>query len=132
MGEAQFYLLNTKDKDGHALDGSKMCKVNVPGNVPVKQYWSITVYDRATHAFIRNLDRQGRSSQSPGFQKNGDGSVDIYFAPKPPAARKPTAPTDPAGKFELMARFYGIEQVFFKKEWQLNDVEGGEISGVLK
>ena len=60
----------------------------VPANAPVNQYWSATVYDRATHALIRDMPRSGRSSQSPGLQTNADGSVDIYFGPQAPAGKE--------------------------------------------
>ena len=52
-----------------------------------RQYWSATVYDRDTHALIRNMPWPSRSSQTPGLQKNADGSVDIYFGPKAPAGQ---------------------------------------------
>jgi hypothetical protein len=32
-------------------------------------------------------------------------------------------PTDPARKFELMARFYAPKKEFFDKVWKLPDVE---------
>jgi hypothetical protein len=32
-------------------------------------------------------------------------------------------PTDPARKFELMARFYAPRKEFFEKKWILPDVE---------
>ena len=48
---------------------------------PSKLYWSATVYDRATHALIRNQPYSSRSSTTPGLQKNADGSVDVYFGP---------------------------------------------------
>jgi hypothetical protein len=37
------------------------------------------LYDRATHALIRDVSRPSRSSQSPGLQTNADGSIDLYF-----------------------------------------------------
>jgi len=124
VGESQFYLLDTRDKAGNVLDGGKNYKLTMPGNVPVNQYWSVTVYDRATHGFIKKLDRQGRSSQSSGLQVNADGSVDIYFGPRAPVGKEPNwVATMAGGKFELMARFYGIKQEFFTKEWVMNDVE---------
>jgi hypothetical protein len=124
LGESQYYLMAVRDKAGNFLEGTKTYKLHVPVNVPVKQYWSITVYNRATHTFIRNLDRQGRSSQSPGLQKNADGSVDLYFGPKAPAGKETNwVPTDPAGGFELLARFYGPTPDLFRKTWQLDDVE---------
>ena len=90
----------------------------------MSQYCSATVYDRKTHAFIRKLARSSRSSQEPNLQKNTDGSVDIYFGPKPPAGEESNwVPTDPKGQFEVMLRFYGPGKAFFDKTWKLSDVE---------
>ena len=80
-GIGQYYLMTIKDKDGQDFAGANTYRLTVPANAPVKQYWSATVYDRATHALIRDMARSGRSSQSPGLQKSADGSVDIYFGP---------------------------------------------------
>ena len=124
LGEGQFYLMAIKDKDGQRFDGSKSYRLNVPANAPVNQYWSATVYDRATHGLIRDMTRSGRGSQSPGLQKNADGSVDIYFGPKAPAGKEPTGcrPT-PSGQFEVLFRFYGPEKPLFDKTWKLPDIE---------
>src|SRR6478672_6847659 len=84
-GVGQFYLMTIKDKDGQNFAGANTYRLTVPANAPVRQYWSATVYDRATHALIRDMVRAGRSSQSPGLQTNADGSVDIWFGPKAPA-----------------------------------------------
>src|SRR5262249_29760021 len=87
LGTAQFYLMTIKDKDGHAFDGGKTYRLTVAAKAPVKQYWSATVYDRATHALVRDLVRASRSSQVPDLQKTADGSVDLYLGPKAPAGR---------------------------------------------
>ena len=57
----------------------------MPPNPPVEQYWSVTAYDRQTHALIRNMPRASRASQIPDLQKNADGSIDLYFAPTAPS-----------------------------------------------
>ena len=113
-----------KDKDGNELNGSSSYRLNVPANAPVTQYWSMTVYDRETHAFIKNARRVGRSSQTPGLQKNDDGSVDIFFGPQaPPGGESNWVPTDSNGRFEVLARFYGPKKPLFDKTWQLPDIE---------
>ena len=66
LGESQYYLLTGSDKDGKPLDGKSSYRLRVPANAPVTQYWSMTVYNRDTHAFIRNATWVGRSSQTPG------------------------------------------------------------------
>ena len=124
LGTGQYYLMATKDKDGHALDGARNYRLNVPANAPVKQYWSATVYDRATHALIRDVSRPSRSSQSQGLQKESDGSANIYFGPKAPAGKESNwVPTSANGKFEVLFRFYGPEKSLFDKTWKLPDIE---------
>ena len=80
-----------------------------------------TVYDRATHALIKNLSRASRASNDTTVQKNADGSVDIYFAPQAPSGKESNwIPTNAGGKFEVLFRL-------FTKTWVLPDVE--KVSG---
>jgi hypothetical protein len=124
LGVGQFYLISIRDKDGQSFDGGNTYRLTVPANPPVEQYWSVTAYDRETHALIRNMSRASRSSQIPELQKNADGSVDIYFGPTAPAGKDANwAPTDPARKFELMFRAYAPTKALFEKSWVLSDVE---------
>jgi hypothetical protein len=123
-GIGQFYLMTIKDKNGQNFAGANTYRLTVPANVPVSQYWSATVYNRATHALIRDMSRAGRSSQSPGMQTNADGSVDIYFGPTAPAGKESNwVPTSASGAFEVLFRFYGPQKPVFDKSWQLPDIE---------
>jgi hypothetical protein len=124
LGQGQFYLINIKDKDGLSYDGAKTYRLNVPRNAPVEQYWSVTAYDRETHALIKNANRASRASNAAEVQKNTDGSVDIYFGPNAPAGKESNwVPTDAARRFELMFRLYAPTEPLFKKSWRLPDVE---------
>lgn len=124
LGEGQFYLMNIADKSGATLDGSKRYRLNVPANAPVRQYWSATVYDRRTHALVKEVPRAGRSSQSPGLQKNKDGSVDLWFGPSAPRGKEPNwVSTRADGQFEVLFRFYGPLPPLFDKTWALTDIE---------
>lgn len=124
LGTAQFYLMTSRDKAGAPFDGGSTYRLTVPANAPVKQYWSATVYDRETHALVRNLDRASIASISPGLQTNPDGSVDIWFGPTAPAGKESNwVPTDPQRQFELLFRLYGPEKPLFDKTWKLPDVE---------
>ena len=124
LGLGSYYLMATKDNEGRPLDGSGSYRLRVPPHVPVRQYWSATVYNRATHGLVRNMKRASRSSQSPGLQINGDGSVDVYFGPSALPDKEPNwVPTSPQGGFEVLFRFYGPEKSLFeKKRWRLPDV----------
>ncbi|WP_348270743.1 DUF1214 domain-containing protein [Rhizobium sp. Root483D2] len=123
LGTGQFYLISIKDKDGHDFDGSKTYRLTVPANVPVQQYWSLTAYDRQTHALIRNVDRASRSSQVAELQENPDGTVDIFVGPKAPHGKDSNwIPTDPQRTFEVMFRLYAPTKALFDKTWVLPDI----------
>lgn len=124
LGAGQYYLMTVKDKDDKPFEGSKTYKLNVPAKAPVSQYWSATVYDRETHAFIRDKTVLGFSSQKQGQQINLDGSVDIYFGPKAPKGKESNwVPTNPKNGFEVLFRFYGPEKELFDKKWKMEDIE---------
>jgi hypothetical protein len=123
LGAGQFYLISIRDKEGESYDGAKSYRLTVPPNVPVNQYWSVTAYDRETHALIKGVDRASRASNASKVQRNADGSVDIYFGPRAPSGKESNwVPTDPNRKFELMFRLYGPKKEFFDKLWVLPDV----------
>jgi len=93
--------------------------------MPVKQFWSLTIYDFYTMAFIYNKDdRHGISSYDlEKLKKNDDGSVTLYFGPKAPKGLEnnwiPTAGKKPS----LFVRFYGATDAFFNKTFKMPDVE---------
>jgi hypothetical protein len=124
LGAGQFYLITIKDKTGQPFDGSTTYKLTVPPDAPVRQYWSLTAYDRQTHALIKGVSRASRSSQIPELQKNADGTIDLFIGPKAPAGKESNwLPTDPTRKFELMFRLYAPTKALFEKTWRLPDVE---------
>jgi hypothetical protein len=124
LGAGQFYLMSIRDKAGRPFDGNETYRLTVPANAPAKQYWSAVVYDRATHALIRNATRLSRSSQNSDLQKNADGSVDVYLGPDAPAGKQTNwIPTNPGGTFEVLFRLYGPEKPLFDKTWKLPDIE---------
>src|SRR5437899_5620005 len=51
LGAATFYLATYHDAEGQALRGDNTYRLRIPANVPVKQYWAVTVYDLDTAAF---------------------------------------------------------------------------------
>ncbi|WP_297704446.1 DUF1214 domain-containing protein [uncultured Eudoraea sp.] len=58
--------------------------------------------------------------------ENKDGSVDMYFGPKPPKDKKLRSnwiKTDPSKGFFVVFRFYGPLDGYIQKTWVLNDFE---------
>jgi hypothetical protein len=124
LGATQFYLWSMRDSSRRFLDGGSTYRLIMPPNVPARRYWSAVVYDRATHAFIRNVARPGRSSQSGDLQSKADGSIELYLGPRmPPGKDSNWIPTVAGGQFEVCVRFYGPEQPLFDKTWKLSDLE---------
>jgi hypothetical protein len=55
--------------------------------MPAKQFWALTVYDRATFSFIYS-DSNRTTLSSYGvdkMKKNADGGVTLYVSPSAPA-----------------------------------------------
>jgi hypothetical protein len=123
-GSATYYLDIAETADGEWLDGSKNYKLVMPAKVPVRDFWAITTYDLETAALIRNMKKSSIDSNLKEVKKNADGSVDIYFGPKPPQGKQSNwLPTDPKRRFFLLGRFYGPEPAILDGSFVLNDVE---------
>jgi hypothetical protein len=79
-------LAATADSKGRPLESGETYRLKVPKDMPVSQFWALTVYDKATWAFIYSpLGRVGLSGRDVSKMKvNTDGSVDLYFGPAAP------------------------------------------------
>jgi len=53
IGEGSQYLRSARDSKGDRLDGSNQYRLRVPGNMPVKEFWSVTVYDFETRSMVQ-------------------------------------------------------------------------------
>ncbi|WP_081250697.1 DUF1254 domain-containing protein (plasmid) [Rhizobium leguminosarum] len=119
------YLMAMADKDGKLLEAGKLYKLDIPAEMPVKQFWALSVYNRATMSFIyTDQDRTTLSSYDlKTMKKNADGSVTIYVGPKAPDGMEANwIPT--AGKRPLPAmRFYGGTDALNNKTFKMADFE---------
>jgi hypothetical protein len=124
LGGGSFYLGASFDSSGQALGGSSNYKLHVPANVPVSQFWAVTVYSAETNALFFDLDRPTLDSLDTKLQKNADGSVDIFIGAKAPAGHDSNWIRIPAGKgFVPWFRFYGPQKPLFDKAWKMPDIE---------
>lgn len=124
LGAGQFYLMAIRDRDSASFDGAATYRLRVPPEAPVRLYWSATVYDRDTHALLRDVTRVARASNSPEIESNADGSIDVFFGPQAPSGREGNwVPTRLGRRFEILFRLYGVEKSFFGKHWILPDIE---------
>ncbi|WP_457676586.1 DUF1254 domain-containing protein [Thiolapillus sp.] len=122
---ANIYIYTLLDKDGNPIDGNKLYKLKIPADMPVKQFWSLILYDADTWAFIYTRENKvGISSfEMDKLKKDADGGVTLYFGPEPPEGLESNwIPT--AGKRVAPAvRFYGVKQNMVDRSWLMPDVE---------
>lgn len=124
LGTGSFYFGTFHDHSGAALDGGNNYRLRVPAKVPVSQFWSVTVYSLKTSSFFLNSTRLTLGSLDKDLKKNTDGTVDIYFGPKPPAGQESNwLYTQPGQKWFTWFRVYGPEKAIMDKSWRLPDIE---------
>ncbi len=120
------YLFALADADGNELEAGKTYSFTMPPNAPIKEFWSLIIYDLETWAFIYTPEgRIGLSSaiDMKTMKKNKDGSITLYFGPEAPKGQEsnwiPTAGKKP---FPVL-RVYGGTAKFWDKSWTMPDIE---------
>jgi hypothetical protein len=125
IGKGSKYAAAYLDADGNPYDGNKTYKVNIPANVPAKDFWSFTLYDNQTRAMLQT-DQQfpGIDNNKPGMTQNADGSYDVYFGPKAPSGQDNNwIQTVPGKGWNTLFRLYGPLDPWFDKTWRPGDIE---------
>jgi hypothetical protein len=124
VGAGSQYMSAAKDKTGAWLDGGKNYRLRIPANVPVKEFWSVTVYDNLTRSMVQTDTNKAALSSYDKLKTNPDGSIDLYFGPQPPQGNETNwVKTSPEKGWFTYFRWYGPTQTFFDKSWKLPDIE---------
>ena len=124
VGVGQVYLEAAQDSEGRWLDGGKTYRLRVPKDVPVAQFWSVTVYNNETRCLVKTGVSPDRSSRDV-IVTNADGSVDLTFGPAAPAGMPESnwIKTLPGKGWFSYFRLYGPTQPYFNRSWVLSDIE---------
>jgi hypothetical protein len=125
VGKGSQYAACCRDKDGNYLDGGKTYRLNVPGNVPAKDFWSVVIYDPQTRSELQTSQPfPSKNNKRDKLIVNEDGSVDLYFGPTAPAGKKNNwIETVPGKNWFCLLRLYGPLEPWFDKSWQPGDIE---------
>ena len=114
------YFYSDADNDGKPLTGDKKYTLTLPkGTVPVKGFWSLTLYN-SHHFFVPNdINRYSLGTKTPDFKYNADGSLTLYIQPDAPSAelKQNWLPSPKSENFSLYIRAYWPTKAVLNGEW---------------
>jgi len=122
IGKGSQYALGVLDSEGNYLDGSKNYTLNIPANVPAKDFWSVVMYDPQTRSQLQTDQAlPSVSSQRTPLVENEDGSITLYFGPTNNASEGKEAnwlQSVPGKGWFVLFRLYGPLEPWFDQTWQ--------------
>ncbi len=123
-GAGSDYAIAFLDGEKNPFDGAKEYKLHIPANVPVNDFWAVTIYDTQTRSLLQT-DQQFPTvgSLTEGFKQNEDGSFDVFFSPSPtPGKENNWLQTIPGKSFIVILRVYGPLEPWIEKSWKPGEV----------
>lgn len=125
VGKGSDYGIAYIDASKQPFDGSKTYKVHIPANVPVANFWALTIYDSQTRSMLQTSQAFPTvGSQTKGIRSNIDGSYDIYFGPTAPSGYENNwLETIPGKSWFTILRMYGPLEPWIEKQWRPSEIE---------
>ncbi len=124
-GVGSQYAYAATDRNGDYLDGSRSYRLNIPADVPARDFWSVVAYDPQTRSELQTGQTfPSKNNKRDALLANADGSVDLYFGPEAPAGKEANwIQTVPGKGWYVLLRLYGPLQPWFDKTWRPGEFE---------
>ncbi len=124
-GAGSDYALAYLDSEKKPFDGSKTYRLRLPPNVPVNDFWAVTMYDTQTRSQLQTSQKFPTvGSQTKGMTANADGSYDLYFGPTAPRGKEGNwLQTVPGKSWFTILRMYGPLEPWINKTWRPGEIE---------
>jgi hypothetical protein len=124
-GAGSDYALGMLDNNNQPFNGSKTYQLHMPPNVPVNNFWAVTLYDTQTRCQLQTSQPFPTvGSLTKGMKKNDDGSYDVYFGPKAPEGKEGNwLATVPGKSWFCILRMYGPLEPWINKTWRPGEIE---------
>jgi hypothetical protein len=124
-GAGSDYGIAGLDSNHEPLDGAKTYRLHLPPNIPVKDFWAVTLYDTQTRCNLGTDQRfSSLDTYGEGLEENADGSVDIYFAPEAPEGKEHNwLQTIPGKSWFIILRMYGPLEPWIDQSWRPSELE---------
>jgi hypothetical protein len=125
VGLGSQYAGAMRDSKGNAFDGGKTYKLDIPANVPAKDFWSLVVYDTQTRSELQTSNPfPSLNNKRDKLDENSDGSVTVYFGPKAPKGKESNwIETVPGKSWFVIIRLYSPLEPWFDKTWRPGEIE---------
>jgi hypothetical protein len=128
--EEAVYWSAVLDSDGAELVGGVRYQLKVPADVPVRAFWSLSLYERLPDGrlfYVDNpIDRYAVGNRTPGLVADPDGGLTLTLSSTDPGPGANWLPTPAKGPITVTFRAYLPEAPILSETWRLPAIRKAE------